>query len=63
MTLYQTPIGTFDTWEQAAAALERSDFDPCESGMIKPIVIERTEVHYEQGPGGKLRFSRGVTVY
>lgn len=26
---YETPLGTFDTWEEAAAVCERCDFDPC----------------------------------
>ena len=25
---YTTPVGTFDTWEDAAAACERCDYDP-----------------------------------
>jgi hypothetical protein len=29
MAKYQTPVGGFDTWEQAAAACERCDLDPC----------------------------------
>lgn len=27
---YETPVGTFATWEEAASACERCDFDPCE---------------------------------
>jgi hypothetical protein len=26
---YRTPVGTFKTWEEAAAACERIDMDPC----------------------------------
>lgn len=26
---YQTPFGTFKTWEDAANACEKRDFDPC----------------------------------
>lgn len=26
---YQTPVGTFSTWEEAATACERCDLDPC----------------------------------
>lgn len=26
---YRTPLGQFDTWEEAADQCERSDFDPC----------------------------------
>lgn len=28
-TTYETPFGTFKTWEEAAAACERADMDPC----------------------------------
>ena len=26
---YETPFGTFATWEDAACACERADMDPC----------------------------------
>lgn len=26
---YQTPFGSFRTWEEAATACERADMDPC----------------------------------
>lgn len=26
---YETPVGRFATWEEAADACERADFDPC----------------------------------
>jgi len=26
---YRTPLGCFETWEAAAIACERADFDPC----------------------------------
>lgn len=26
---YETPLGTFDTWEEAAARLEKVDLCPC----------------------------------
>jgi hypothetical protein len=26
---YETPVGSFETWEAAAAACERCDLDPC----------------------------------
>jgi hypothetical protein len=26
---YQTPVGRFETWEEAAVACERCDLDPC----------------------------------
>lgn len=32
---YETPVGNFKTWEEAAAACERCDFDPCE--CITPV--------------------------
>jgi hypothetical protein len=39
---YETPVGTFSTWEQAAAACERSDMDPCDCIEIKqaePVAV------------------------
>lgn len=29
MVWYETPLGTFRTWEAAAEACEASDLDPC----------------------------------
>lgn len=29
-TEYRTPLGTFRTWEEAAAACDRADLDPVE---------------------------------
>lgn len=26
---YETPMGSFNTWEEAATACERADLDPC----------------------------------
>jgi hypothetical protein len=27
---YETPLGAFNTWEEAATACERCDLDPCD---------------------------------
>jgi len=32
---YETPVGTFDTWQEAADACERCDLDPCE--LVKAV--------------------------
>jgi hypothetical protein len=29
MITYETPVGSFKTWEEAASACERCDLDPC----------------------------------
>lgn len=34
---YRTPLGCFRTWEEAAVACERADFDPCTCIEICPI--------------------------
>ena len=47
-------------FDAAAVACERADLDPVE--CIK-IEVSPCVVSYEDGPGGRLRFSQGVTVY
>lgn len=34
---YETPVGRFNTWEEAMAACERCDLDPCE--CITPVEV------------------------
>lgn len=36
---YETPVGCFNTWEDAATALERCDLDPCECITIVPVAV------------------------
>ena len=49
---YETPIGSFDTWDEAAAACERCDFDPCECvRYVAPVDIYWI---YEYGLSQKL---------
>lgn len=36
---YRTPVGTFDTYEEAAEACERCDFDPVLCVEILPVTI------------------------
>lgn len=33
---YETPVGTFATWEAAAAACERADMDACSCIINRP---------------------------
>ena len=34
---YETPVGTFATYEEASNACERCDLDPCEN--VKPVKV------------------------
>ncbi len=34
---YETPVGTFSTYEEASNACERCDLDPCEN--VKPVEL------------------------
>ena len=57
---YQTPMGSFPTWEQAAIACERADLDPCE--CIK-AQVSPTDVSYETAYGSTVRLSFPVRVF
>lgn len=59
-TSYKTPIGNFQTWEDAAVACERVDMDPV---SCIDIVVSPTQASWESGPGGWVKLSRPVTVY
>lgn len=39
-TRYETPIGSFDSWEEAAQACDRMDFDPtlCITAVYPPVL-------------------------
>ena len=43
MFLYETPVGSFDTWEEAALACERRDLDPvaCIKVVCKRVCQKR----------------------
>lgn len=62
---YSTPFGAFDTWEDAAAACERMDMDPCD--LVKYVGPQPTPpalVSYELAPyGTKLSLSFQVKVF
>lgn len=60
-TLYQTPMGTFPTWEAAADACERADFDPCTCIEIKHF--DYTDVICETAYGSTVRLSNAVRVF
>jgi hypothetical protein len=57
MILYRTPMGTFETWETAAAAVELADMDPCT--CVEICTIDRSQVSWEDG----YKLERPVTVY
>jgi hypothetical protein len=65
-TKYETPVGTFGTWEDAAQAVERADMDPCECIKIvrnDPPNAGPSLASYELGPGGVVRLSFQVKVF
>lgn len=59
--IYQTPFGSFTTWEAAAEACERSDYDPCTAiEIVRPdylTVCEETVVDH------KTRLSFQIRVF
>lgn len=57
---YETPLGCFKTWEDAARALERCDMDPCE---CINIVASPTDVFYETAYGVTTRLWYGIRVF
>ena len=57
---YQTPLGCFQTWEDAANACERADMDPCD--CIKTSVSP-TNVCHETAYGTTQRLSFAVRVF
>jgi hypothetical protein len=40
MAKYQTPVGGFNTWEEAAQAVERCDMDPCDTIQFVDVCWE-----------------------
>lgn len=66
-TRYETPVGTFKTWEDAAAACERADLDPCDCiKIVRPgadVDAGPSLASYELGPGGLIRLSFQVKVF
>lgn len=59
--IYQTPFGSFDTWEDAATACERADMDPCE--CIKVIRPEYVDTCLETAYGTTQRLSFQIRVF
>jgi hypothetical protein len=57
MSKYQTPVGGFDTWEEAAQAVERCDMDPCDT-------IKFVDVCWEHQDGqDPVRLSFSIRVF
>jgi hypothetical protein len=57
---YKTPVGRFDTWEEAASACERADFDPCACIQAD---VSPTDVIAETAYGSTVRLSTAVRVF
>lgn len=57
---YETPLGCFNTWEDAAEALERRDLDPCE---CIDIVASPKDICYETAYGFTTRLPFMVRVF
>lgn len=56
MISYETPVGTFATWEDAAAACERSDLDPLTCITNRPINFTDTCIEHAYGTTTRLSF-------
>ena len=56
MVLYETPVGTFAPWEEAAAACERSDMDPCACITNRHISVPTTCIEHAYGSAQRLTF-------
>ena len=56
MVNYETPFGTFANWEDAAAACERADVDPCECIVNRPIHFTDTCIEHAYGIVHRLQF-------
>jgi hypothetical protein len=61
MINYETPVGTFGHWEDAAAACERADLDPVTCIINRPI--EFRDVCVEHAYGSSYRMSDPVRVF
>ncbi len=60
--IYRTPVGSFETWEDAAAAVERRDMDP--TTCVEVVRLDPPhDVCWEFGPGGPLRLSFAVRCF
>ena len=57
-TSYETPMGCFNTWEQAAEACERSDLDPCTciKIVVPHIPVQTTCIEHAYGSAQRLSF-------
>lgn len=61
---YETPVGAFYTWEEAARACEARDFDPCEVIVYrKPADAGPCDICHERAYGTSQRLSFSVRVF
>ncbi len=56
MINYETPVGTFSDWEDAATACERSDLDPVECIVNRPVHFVDTCIEHAYGATVRLPF-------
>lgn len=61
MINYETPVGTFADWEDAATACERADLDPNTCIINRPIEFRDTCT--ETAYGTSFRLSQAVRVF
>jgi hypothetical protein len=63
LTVYETPVGTFNTWEEAADACERADMDACE--CVEIVRPEYIMVLTEMLPDGSqpIRLSNAIMCF
>jgi hypothetical protein len=58
--IYRTQFGSFTTWEAAAEACERADFDPCEAIEIVRPDFQTTCIETAYGANSRLSFQIAV---
>lgn len=56
MMVYETPLGTFGDWEQAAAACDRADLDPCTCITNRQVSVPSTCIEHAYGSAYRLSF-------
>ena len=61
MVNYETPVGTFADWQEAADACERADMDPCT--CIKTVPINYRDTCTEFAYGTSFRLSQSIRVF
>jgi hypothetical protein len=63
---YETPVGTFRTWEEAAAACERADLDPCtciKNVSVVELSPSTVDVWYITEYGLRQKLSAQIRVF